>query len=88
MKNDKMISDNGDSRNIENSKSGGTKGGFHDLSDELYRGIAFKMGFKTPTPTQRKSLPLIMSGKDTVVMARTGSGKTAGKTERHLRRIY
>lgn len=75
-KNDKMISDNGDSGNIEN-KSGGTKGGFNDLSDDLYRGITYKMGFKAPTPTQRKSLPLIMSGKDTVVMARTGSGKTA-----------
>ena len=31
---------------------------------------------QTPTPVQRKSLPVILSGVDTVVMARTGSGKT------------
>ena len=29
-----------------------------------------------PTPVQRKSLPVILTGSDTVVMARTGSGKT------------
>jgi ATP-dependent RNA helicase DDX54/DBP10 len=29
-----------------------------------------------PTPVQRKSLPVILSGVDTAVMARTGSGKT------------
>lgn len=30
-----------------------------------------------PTPVQRKALPVILTGSDTVVMARTGSGKTA-----------
>jgi ATP-dependent RNA helicase DDX54/DBP10 len=29
-----------------------------------------------PTPVQRKSLPVVLTGVDTVVMARTGSGKT------------
>jgi ATP-dependent RNA helicase DDX54/DBP10 len=29
-----------------------------------------------PTPVQRKALPIILSGVDTCVMARTGSGKT------------
>jgi ATP-dependent RNA helicase DDX54/DBP10 len=29
-----------------------------------------------PTPVQRKALPVVLSGVDTVVMARTGSGKT------------
>lgn len=29
-----------------------------------------------PTPVQRKALPVVLTGVDTVVMARTGSGKT------------
>ncbi len=35
------------------------------------------MGYKVPTPVQRKTLPLALGGADVVVMARTGSGKTA-----------
>ena len=35
------------------------------------------MGYKVPTPVQRKSLPVSLAGADVVVMARTGSGKTA-----------
>lgn len=45
------------------------------LSDEVYRGIV-RMGFRMPTPVQRKALPVILQGVDSVVMARTGSGKT------------
>jgi len=65
------------SKRKKKSKSGDA-GGFQTLglSEEVYRGIR-KMGFRTPTPVQRKSLPVILSGTDTVVMARTGSGKTA-----------
>lgn len=36
-----------------------------------------KMGYKVPTPIQRKVLPVALSGRDIVGMARTGSGKTA-----------
>lgn len=34
------------------------------------------MGFNTPTPIQEKSFPIIMSGRDVVGIAQTGTGKT------------
>ncbi|KAG7246517.1 hypothetical protein CRUP_006769, partial [Coryphaenoides rupestris] len=34
-------------------------------------------GYKVPTPIQRKTIPVILDGKDIVAMARTGSGKSA-----------
>lgn len=64
--------------NNNTKKSKKNAGGFQSmgLSEEIYKGIV-KMGFRVPTPVQRKSLPVILAGNDTVVMARTGSGKTA-----------
>ncbi|KAL0224931.1 hypothetical protein RCL1_002843 [Eukaryota sp. TZLM3-RCL] len=46
------------------------------LLPELVRSIT-RMGYKLPTPIQRKVIPQALSGKDVVAMARTGSGKTA-----------
>ena len=46
------------------------------LSRAVYGGV-LRLGYKVPTPIQRKTLPLALSGKDLVAMARTGSGKTA-----------
>ena len=59
------------------SKDGANGGGFQslDLSPPVYAGIK-KLGYRTPTPVQRKSLPVLLTGADAVVMARTGSGKT------------
>ena len=46
------------------------------LNRDVFSGIKRK-GYKVPTPIQRKTMPLILSGIDVVAMARTGSGKTA-----------
>lgn len=46
------------------------------LSEPVLKSIR-RMGYRLPTPIQRKSLPLILQGLDVVGMARTGSGKTA-----------
>lgn len=59
-------------------KKGSSGGGFESmgLSDAVFQGVK-KIGFRIPTPVQRQALPICLSGKDAVVMARTGSGKTA-----------
>ena len=35
------------------------------------------MGFENPTPVQAKAIPLVLSAKDVIVKAQTGTGKTA-----------
>ncbi|KAJ1927167.1 ATP-dependent RNA helicase dbp10 [Tieghemiomyces parasiticus] len=60
--------------NRKKPKSGGFQS--MDLIPNLFRAIQRK-GYKQPTPIQRKCIPLVLSGKDVVGMARTGSGKTA-----------
>ncbi|KAM7189976.1 P-loop containing nucleoside triphosphate hydrolase protein [Naviculisporaceae sp. PSN 640] len=35
-----------------------------------------KLGFQNPTPIQMQALPVIMSGRDVIAVAKTGSGKT------------
>ncbi|XP_041362054.1 ATP-dependent RNA helicase DDX54-like [Gigantopelta aegis] len=61
-------------QNRKKKKSGGFQ--VMGLSYAISKGISRK-GYKIPTPIQRKTIPLIIDGKDIVAMARTGSGKTA-----------
>ncbi|ERT03165.1 hypothetical protein HMPREF1624_01470 [Sporothrix schenckii ATCC 58251] len=39
-------------------------------------GIVEKLGYEKPTPIQMQALPVIMSGRDVIGVAKTGSGKT------------
>ncbi|XP_023245882.1 probable ATP-dependent RNA helicase DDX56 isoform X2 [Copidosoma floridanum] len=50
---------------------------FHELGldDRILKAIA-KLGWVEPTLIQEKTIPLILDGKDVLVRARTGSGKT------------
>ncbi|XP_053443868.1 ATP-dependent RNA helicase DDX54 isoform X1 [Nycticebus coucang] len=61
-------------QNKKKKKSGGFQS--MGLSYPVFKGI-MKKGYKIPTPIQRKTIPVILDGKDVVAMARTGSGKTA-----------
>ncbi|XP_076250446.1 putative ATP-dependent RNA helicase DDX56 [Rhynchophorus ferrugineus] len=51
---------------------------FHEmeLDDRILKAIA-KLGWQNPTLIQEKTIPLLLEGKDVLVRARTGSGKTA-----------
>src|SRR5205814_343175 len=46
------------------------------LSPEVVRGTQ-AMGFTTPTPIQLRAFPIVLSGKDLIGTAQTGTGKTA-----------
>jgi len=49
------------------------------LCKELLRAIK-EEGYTTPTPIQTKAIPVILSKKDVLAAAQTGTGKTAGFT--------
>lgn len=46
------------------------------LSKSIQRAV-FEEGYTQPTPIQEKAIPIILSGKDLVGCAQTGTGKTA-----------
>ena len=47
------------------------------LSPELLRAVADK-GYDTPSPIQVQAIPAVLSGRDVLAGAQTGTGKTAG----------
>ena len=56
------------------------------LAPELLQAIT-EQGYTTPTPIQEKSIPVVLSGKDLMGGAQTGTGKTAAFTLPLLQRI-
>ena len=56
------------------------------LNDELLQAVA-NQGYTTPTPVQKQAIPHILSGKDVLAGAQTGTGKTAGFTLPLLQRL-
>ncbi|PHR30183.1 MAG: ATP-dependent RNA helicase RhlE [Desulfotalea sp.] len=47
------------------------------LSEPILRAIE-EQGYTTPTPIQKKAIPIVLEGKDLMAAAQTGTGKTAG----------
>lgn len=56
------------------------------LSEPILKAIADK-GYDTPSPIQAKAIPAVISGKDVMAAAQTGTGKTAGFTLPLLERL-
>ena len=56
------------------------------LSAELLRAVA-EQGYDRATPIQQQSIPLVLSGRDLLAGAQTGTGKTAGFTLPLLQRL-
>ncbi len=57
-----------------------------EVNSKLMRGIV-EMGFEEMTPIQEKAIPVILSGRDIVGQAQTGTGKTAAFAIPTLERI-
>ncbi|MGE4570454.1 MAG: DEAD/DEAH box helicase [Gammaproteobacteria bacterium] len=56
------------------------------LSKQILEAIEAK-GYSEPSPIQKKSIPIVLDGKDLMAAAQTGTGKTAGFTLPILERL-
>lgn len=57
------------------------------LCAELQQAVK-EQNFTTPTPIQQQAIPVILSGKDLMASAQTGTGKTAGFVLPILQKLY
>lgn len=56
------------------------------LAPEILRSIT-EQGYEAPTPIQAQAIPVVLSGRDLMACAQTGTGKTAGFTLPILHRL-
>lgn len=56
------------------------------LSEPLLRALS-DAGYTAPTPIQHQAIPFVLSGRDLLAAAQTGTGKTAGFTVPILQRL-
>ncbi|MBU2882133.1 DEAD/DEAH box helicase [Psychrosphaera sp. B3R10] len=56
------------------------------LSESILKALSEK-NYETPTPIQAQAIPAVLSGKDLMAAAQTGTGKTAGFTLPLLHRL-
>ena len=56
------------------------------LSEEIVRAVT-ERGYTEPTPVQAQAIPVVLSGRDLLAGAQTGTGKTAGFTLPILQRL-
>ena len=56
------------------------------LGDDLLAAVA-DQGYHTPSPIQAQAIPAVLSGRDVMAAAQTGTGKTAGFTLPLLERL-
>jgi len=74
--------DTSERRSLSESSSDGQSGPSPEsfaalgLGPELLADLA-RIGFELPTPIQAKAIPVVLSGKDVIGIAQTGTGKTA-----------
>lgn len=57
-----------------------------ELKDELLRGI-YSYGFEIPSDIQKKTIPIVIKGVDTIAQAQSGMGKTGAFSISVLQRI-
>ncbi|SQI41542.1 ATP-dependent RNA helicase rhlE [Leminorella richardii] len=56
------------------------------LSADILRAVE-EMGYRQPTPIQQQAIPMVLTGRDLMACAQTGTGKTAGFTLPLLQRL-